>query len=123
MMNKIAVNVAEVGNHEFDYGIQVLKLRMEQARFKRICANVDMQNSGTPQSAEYFTIDAAFKFPGRRLQNLCTVSITHSATDLNVAQHRWWHRKRFFAAFLITSSRKWHPVPVEYRWRPYHFFV
>jgi len=25
MMNKIAVNVAEVGNHEFDDGIQVLK--------------------------------------------------------------------------------------------------
>ncbi|UCF78416.1 MAG: 5'-nucleotidase C-terminal domain-containing protein [Candidatus Eiseniibacteriota bacterium] len=39
-MNSLGVDAAAVGNHEFDWGVKVLKERMAQARFPFLCANV-----------------------------------------------------------------------------------
>jgi 5'-nucleotidase / UDP-sugar diphosphatase len=57
MMNKIGVDVAELGNHEFDYGVSVLKERIEQSQFKWICANIDMEDTGIPEPPQYYTVD------------------------------------------------------------------
>lgn len=57
MMNKVGVDIAELGNHEFDYGPDVLAARMEQSDFEWICANVDMLNSGIPEPRQYVTLE------------------------------------------------------------------
>lgn len=56
ILNKIGFDAAVLGNHEFDYGTDFLKKRMEQSDFAWLCANVDMQNSGVPEPFEYKTI-------------------------------------------------------------------
>ncbi|UII23425.1 bifunctional metallophosphatase/5'-nucleotidase [Fulvivirga ligni] len=53
MLNEIGVDVAVLGNHEFDYGIETLKDRMAQAQFSWICANMDVQQSVLPQTEPY----------------------------------------------------------------------
>ena len=40
LMNKVGYSAATIGNHEFDYGQEVLNLRMKDAKFPFICANI-----------------------------------------------------------------------------------
>ena len=56
VMNKTGFNISVLGNHEFDYGVPVLKDRMEQANFDWVCANVSTLSSGFPQPAPYQTL-------------------------------------------------------------------
>jgi len=56
VMNQCGFNISVVGNHEFDYGEDILKERMEQANFDWVCANVDMGNSLVPEPYEYNTL-------------------------------------------------------------------
>lgn len=56
LMNKTGVDVAVLGNHEFDYGETVLNNRMMQANFDWICANVSMQGSDVMQPFEYASV-------------------------------------------------------------------
>jgi len=56
LMNKIKFDVATLGNHEFDYGLENLKDRMEQSNFDWICANVDTDGSILPDPLEYVSI-------------------------------------------------------------------
>lgn len=46
MMNEAGYDVVSLGNHEFDYGLEVLKKNMESANFKVICADVFLENTG-----------------------------------------------------------------------------
>jgi len=55
-MNEVPFDISTLGNHEFDYGENALKNRMEQANFEWICANVDMENTGVPEPFEYKTL-------------------------------------------------------------------
>ncbi|MDW7692512.1 5'-nucleotidase C-terminal domain-containing protein [Flammeovirgaceae bacterium SG7u.111] len=57
VMNKVGIDISVLGNHEFDYGIDVLKERMGQAEFEWVCANVDMLNSGVPQPNAFKTLE------------------------------------------------------------------
>jgi len=56
-MNRSGFDIAVIGNHEYDYGEDVLKMRMEQADFTWICANVDMNETGVPEPLEYYSMD------------------------------------------------------------------
>lgn len=56
VMNQTGFDVATIGNHEFDYGIEILKERIEQSDFEWICANLDSGNSVLPQPPAYTTI-------------------------------------------------------------------
>lgn len=56
LMNKIGVDVAVIGNHEFDYGEEILKDRLTQSEFDWICANVEMNNTGIPEPKEFTTV-------------------------------------------------------------------
>lgn len=40
LMNKSGIDVSALGNHEFDYGQEILNDRMQQASFPFLCANV-----------------------------------------------------------------------------------
>lgn len=40
LLNRLKVDVLELGNHDFDYGQEILKNFMKKARFPMICANV-----------------------------------------------------------------------------------
>jgi len=56
LMNKVGFDVATLGNHEFDYGLENLKNRMEQSNFDWVCANVDTDGSILPDPLEYVSI-------------------------------------------------------------------
>ncbi len=56
LMNRSGFNVSVVGNHEYDYGEEVLKDRMEQANFAWVCANVDYDGTEVPEPYEYYTL-------------------------------------------------------------------
>jgi 5'-nucleotidase / UDP-sugar diphosphatase len=56
IMNQIGFDISVLGNHEFDYGVSVLKDRIAQSDFEWICANVDMGNTEVPQANPYATI-------------------------------------------------------------------
>lgn len=45
LMNRVGFDVATLGNHEFDYGQEVLQERIEQAEFEFICANMTSSSS------------------------------------------------------------------------------
>ena len=46
LMGKAGMDVSAVGNHEFDYGQEILNNRMQQASFPFLCANVE-ESSGS----------------------------------------------------------------------------
>lgn len=56
LMNQIGFDIATLGNHEFDYGPEFLKKRIEQSDFPWICANIDVNNSGITQPEPFKTI-------------------------------------------------------------------
>lgn len=44
LMGRSGIDVSALGNHEFDYGQEILNARMEQATFPFLCANVINEN-------------------------------------------------------------------------------
>ena len=44
IMNAVGYDVAAIGNHEFDYGVDTLKANVANGLFKTICANVFNEN-------------------------------------------------------------------------------
>ncbi len=55
LMNRCGFDIAELGNHEFDYGQAALAARMAEAEFAWICANADFSASEIPQVPAYKT--------------------------------------------------------------------
>jgi 5'-nucleotidase / UDP-sugar diphosphatase len=58
LMNRVGYNLHTLGNHEFDYGIELLGDRMRQADFPFILANLDTKNSGMEQPEPYHILKA-----------------------------------------------------------------
>lgn len=58
LMNRLGYDVNTFGNHEFDYGIDVLNDRLEQAQFPFVLANIDTKESGLAQPEPYFLAEA-----------------------------------------------------------------
>ncbi len=58
LMNKLGYLVHTMGNHEFDYGKENLKARMEQADFPFIIANMEVNDPEFPQPKPYLEIKA-----------------------------------------------------------------
>lgn len=53
LMNKVGFEVACMGNHDFDYGQEVLKKRFSEANFPVICANINSEESRLGQMLPY----------------------------------------------------------------------
>lgn len=58
MMNRLGFDLLAMGNHEFDYGKEVLSDRMQQSDFPWLCANVDMSGTAVPQPHAWFSMEA-----------------------------------------------------------------
>ena len=85
LMNKIGVDVAVIGNHEFDYGETILKDRLEQSEFDWVCANVEMNNTGIPEPKEYTTIS----IDGLDITFLGLVETNGKEDDIIPSTHPW----------------------------------
>ncbi len=51
LMNQVGFQLAEIGNHEFDYGQEVLAKRFSEAKFPFICANMKIDQPPLKQPA------------------------------------------------------------------------
>jgi len=58
LMNRIGFDVMTLGNHEFDYGQEVLQDRIDQAEFEIICANMISESPLLEQTPAAVTISA-----------------------------------------------------------------
>ncbi len=56
IMNRAGFDVGVLGNHEFDFGPDVLKDRMDQSQFPWILANMDASGSAVSQPDPYVTL-------------------------------------------------------------------
>ncbi len=56
--NKLGIDLATHGNHEFDFGLDVLTERVKQSRVPYVVANLDSNGSSLPQPPATFCIDA-----------------------------------------------------------------
>ena len=43
LMNRVGFDVAALGNHEFDYGQDILEERIDHAEFDMLCVNMDSE--------------------------------------------------------------------------------
>ncbi len=90
LLNQIGVDVAELGNHEFDYGPSILKERLEQSDFPWICANVDMGNTGIPEPLQYYTVETN----GLKITFLGLIE-TNGKPDATIPSSHPWKVKDF----------------------------
>lgn len=56
LLNRIGIDAATIGNHEFDYGQENLIKMMELSNFPWISANLDVISSPVPEPKEYVTV-------------------------------------------------------------------
>ncbi len=63
IMNQVPYDVAAVGNHEFDYGMDQFDKLIERANFPVVCCNLIDEESGTPLLPAY----QMFAFTGRKV--------------------------------------------------------
>ena len=52
-MNKLSFDAAAFGNHEFDYGQEILGQHMRQARFPFLCANIEITGGTLPSPVPF----------------------------------------------------------------------
>jgi len=75
IMNKIGYTVSAIGNHEFDYGQEVLKKRMSEAKFPFICANI------ISKSGIISTPDAFYKLKTKNNLNITILSVIDNSAN------------------------------------------
>ncbi len=53
LMNRMGFNAMTLGNHEFDYGQEILKNFIEKATFPVLCANIKVKEDSFPQTRPF----------------------------------------------------------------------
>jgi 2',3'-cyclic-nucleotide 2'-phosphodiesterase (5'-nucleotidase family) len=101
IMNRVGFDVAVLGNHEFDYGEETLKKRMEQADFDWVCANVDMGATGIPDPNDYTTV----QFGKFRLAVVGFVETNGKDDDIIPLTHPWKVQNLTFERFQDVITR------------------
>src|SRR4051812_11807108 len=86
VFNAIGVTAGAVGNHEFDFGIPVLKERMAQARYPILAANIFLK--GTRQRPDWAKPSALIEVKGIRIGivGLATSETATVTNPLNVTE-------------------------------------
>lgn len=96
VMNQTGFDIGVIGNHEFDYGLDILQDRIEQSEFPWICANVDAKTSALSQPEPYKTLtvgDLKVTFLGLVETNghpTKVIPATHPWRVTDVAFERYW---------------------------------
>jgi 2',3'-cyclic-nucleotide 2'-phosphodiesterase (5'-nucleotidase family) len=61
LLNRLKVDVMTMGNHDFDYGQEVLKNFMQRAQFPILCANVNAHQGIIPQPEPFYILETKDK--------------------------------------------------------------
>lgn len=85
LMNAIGFDIAAIGNHEFDYGADVLKERIEQSVFPWLCANAEALSQEFAQPKAYTTLTVG----DLKVTFLGLVETGGSATTTIPSSHPW----------------------------------
>lgn len=85
LMNQIGFNIMGIGNHDFDYGLEIMSERMSQANFPWICANVNTENSILPQPLAYKSL----KTPSLKITFLGLIETNGSNYATIPSTHPW----------------------------------
>jgi len=85
LMNDVGFDIALLGNHEFDYGEEILRDRMNQSNFDWVCANVDMSASVIPQTASVIVLNAG----DLKIAFLGLVETNGKEGDIIPSTHPW----------------------------------
>lgn len=75
VMNYLDLNATTLGNHEFDWGVDVLKQRIAQSKFVYLCAN--LLDKRTDKPADFIT---PYKIFERRGLNIAVIGIATPET-------------------------------------------
>ena len=59
LLNQIGCDVQALGNHEFDYGQEILADYISRARFRIVCANVFFESGSFPQPEPYVMLETS----------------------------------------------------------------
>ncbi|MBN1118405.1 MAG: bifunctional metallophosphatase/5'-nucleotidase [Bacteroidales bacterium] len=87
LMNAVGYDLSNIGNHEFDYGQEVLAKRIEDSKFPYICANLIVKNSPVKQPEPYLTMnykDIRLLFLGLIQTNSSGIPSTHPDKVRNI---------------------------------------
>jgi len=85
IMNEIGFDISALGNHDFDYGPETLKARIEQSSFPWICANAVAKKSGLHQFDAYTTLT----IHNLRITFLGLLETNGSNTEIIPSSHPW----------------------------------
>jgi 2',3'-cyclic-nucleotide 2'-phosphodiesterase (5'-nucleotidase family) len=77
LMNKLKFDASVIGNHEFDYGQDILNKRISQANFPFICANIDAEAAILNQPEPYITLKTSTDFP------IIVLGLIETGTNIN----------------------------------------
>jgi 5''-nucleotidase/2'',3''-cyclic phosphodiesterase and related esterases len=84
LMNKIGYQYAPFGNHEFDYGQEILAKRIEQANFQMLCANIKIDKESPIKKPEPYV---TFDLDGIAVCLLSTIQVGNSNGKLIPSTH------------------------------------
>ncbi len=99
LMNQVGVDVAAVGNHEFDYGAKALADRFNQSQFPWICANMDVGETQVPQPEDYVNIEV-----GNMKITFLSLIETNGKDDEIPSTHPWRVEGMDFAPYTSVIS-------------------
>lgn len=100
LMNEVGFDVMALGNHDFDYGPEILENRMDQSNFPWICANASVKSTEYAQPAAYKTID----FDDTKITFLSLLE-TQGSDQLTIpSSHPWRVQNYDFTNALETVS-------------------
>lgn len=88
LMNRVGYNYNVFGNHEFDYGQQKLQERIDQAHFKFLCANMQVDPNGPLEQPKPYDI---FKINGIKIG---IVAVTDATVHSNGVRYPACHPDR-----------------------------
>ena len=57
VMNRTGFDISVIGNHEFDYGDEILADRVDQAKFDWVCANVDVSKTSISPPSPFESVE------------------------------------------------------------------
>ncbi len=89
VMNEIGLDAAAIGNHEFDWGVETLRARMEEAAFPWLSANIFVRKTGArPDWVEPY---AWFERAGLKIAVIgaSTVATPETTMPQNVADYEF----------------------------------
>lgn len=85
LMNDCGFDLSAIGNHEFDYGQDVLQKRIQQSDFPWVCANINTQNSVLSQPEAFHTIEVG----DLRITFLGLIETAGSPSEVFPSSHPW----------------------------------